>query len=82
MQSLSVVLGERSYQIHIGSGLLDDARLYAPHVKGTGVAVITNPVVAPLYLDRVQGALARAGAQSFPSFDRGRRAGEKLGRAR
>jgi len=66
MQSLSVVLGERSYQIHIGAGLLDDARLYAPHVKGRRVAVITNPVVAPRYLDRVQGALAMAGAQSFP----------------
>jgi 3-dehydroquinate synthase len=66
MQSLNVVLGERSYQIHIGTGLLDDARLYAPHVKGRSVAVITNPVVAPHYLDRVQSALARAGAQSFP----------------
>jgi len=63
MQPLFVGLGERSYPIHVGAGLLDDARLYAPHVNGKRAAVVTNRVVAPHYLDRVQGALAQAGAQ-------------------
>lgn len=63
MQAVSVALAERTYQIHIGSGLLDDARLYAPHVAGKRVAVVTNGVVAPLYLDRLQRALTQAGAQ-------------------
>jgi 3-dehydroquinate synthase len=63
VQVVSVALPERSYPIHIGSNLLGDARLYAPHVKGKRVAVVSNDVVAPLYLDRVQQALAQAGAQ-------------------
>ena len=66
MQSLSVALGERTYPIHIGAGLLGDAGLYAPYVKGRRVAIVTNPVVATLYLPRVQEALVRAGAQAVP----------------
>jgi 3-dehydroquinate synthase len=66
MQTLSVALGQRSYPIHIGAGLLGDARLYAPYVKGRRVAVVTNPVVAPLHLERVQRALEEAGARAVP----------------
>jgi 3-dehydroquinate synthase len=66
MQSLRVALGDRSYPIHIGSGLLADERLYAPHVAGKRVAVVSNPVVAPLYLGMVQQALARARAHPVP----------------
>jgi 3-dehydroquinate synthase len=67
MQTLSVSLGARSYPIHIGAGLLGDAALFSPHVGGRRIAVVTNGVVAPLYLDRVQQALAAAGApQSVP----------------
>jgi 3-dehydroquinate synthase len=62
MQTLRVALGDRSYPIHIGSGLLANERLYVPFVAGKQVAVVSNPVVAPLYLGTVQQALARAGA--------------------
>ena len=65
MESLGVALGERSYSIHIGSGILDDAALYAPYV-GPKAAVVTNQVVAPLYLARVRAALESAGAQVVP----------------
>lgn len=65
MQVVSVALAERSYPIHIGSNLLADARLYAPHVRGGRVAVVSNAVVAPLYLERVRQALSQAGAQSI-----------------
>ncbi|HUN70280.1 MAG TPA: 3-dehydroquinate synthase [Burkholderiales bacterium] len=61
MQSLSVTLGERAYPIHIGAGLLDDARLYAPHAGSATVAVVSNAVVARLYLERVTRALEQAG---------------------
>jgi 3-dehydroquinate synthase len=63
METLRVALGARAYPIHIGAGVLDDAALYRPHLSGGRVAVITNPVVAPLYLARVQAALARGGAE-------------------
>ncbi len=59
---LRVELGERSYPIHIGAGLIDEAAIYAPHVKGRTVAIVSNDVVAPLYAGRVEAALARSGA--------------------
>ena len=62
MQSLRVELGSRSYPIHIGSGLLGQDGLYAPHLR-RGAAIVTNDVVAPLYLARVRRALEAAGAQ-------------------
>src|SRR5262245_40718620 len=66
MQVVRVDLPERSYPIHIGSKLLDEASLYAPYVARKRAAVISNAVVAKLYLDPVQKALARAGAESVP----------------
>jgi len=66
MQPLRVTLGDRSYPIHIGAGLLDDVKMYAPYVASRSAVVITNPVVAPLYLERTQRALERAGAQVAP----------------
>ncbi|MDA8107574.1 MAG: 3-dehydroquinate synthase [Betaproteobacteria bacterium] len=65
MQSLRVALGNRSYPIHIGAGLIDQPALYAPHLGSGKVAVVTNEVVAPLYLARVRAALAAAGAESI-----------------
>ena len=59
---LRVALGERSYPIHIGSGLLDQEALYAPHVAGRTAAIVTNGTVGPLYAARVEAALVRAGA--------------------
>ena len=63
MQTLRVALGDRAYPVHVGAGLIDREELYAPHVASRRVAVVTNPVVAPLYLDRVVAALRRAGAE-------------------
>jgi len=58
---LNVDLGERSYPISIGAGLLADPALLAQHVAGRKVAVITNTTVAPLYLERVAAPLRAAG---------------------
>ena len=60
---LNVELGERSYPIHIGPGLLDDGALLARHVAGSKVAIVTNTTVAPLYLARVEQGLRAAGKQ-------------------
>lgn len=62
MQTLSVRLGDRAYPIHIGAPVLDQAALYRPHVAGRRVAVVSNPCVAPLYLERVTQAATQAGA--------------------
>ena len=63
MESLSVALGSRSYAIHIGAGIIERAEFYAPHVRGAAT-VITNDVLAPLYVERVRRALEAAGART------------------
>jgi len=62
MESLSVALGSRSYPIHIGAGLIDQRALYAPYLRGAA-AVVSNAVVAPIYLARVRAALEASGAR-------------------
>lgn len=57
MQTLKVDLGERSYPIYIGEGLLDQAELLAPHIRGRQVAIVSNETVAPLYLERLSKTL-------------------------
>lgn len=64
MENLRVALGERSYPIHIGTGLIDRAELYRPHLAGGSAAIVTNGVVAPLYLSKVAKAIEAAGARS------------------
>jgi len=54
MQTLEVDLGDRSYPIYIGSGLLDNPGLITPHIHGNQVLIVTNETVAPLYLARVE----------------------------
>jgi 3-dehydroquinate synthase len=58
MQTLQVDLGERSYPIHIGEGLLDRLELFSDKIRGRQVAVVTNETVAPLYLDRLTRTLS------------------------
>ncbi|HEX3125111.1 MAG TPA: 3-dehydroquinate synthase, partial [Rhodanobacteraceae bacterium] len=60
--NLTVELGTRSYPIWIGTGLLDDARLWRGALRGRHVLIVSNTVVAPLYLDRVIAALGAADA--------------------
>jgi shikimate kinase/3-dehydroquinate synthase len=59
--TLNVDLGERSYPIAIGPGLLQDADLLLRHVNGRQVAIVTNTTVAPLYLAQVAAPLRAAG---------------------
>src|SRR3990167_7969241 len=59
MKTLDVKLGERSYPITIGSGLLARGELLTRHMVGTGVAMVTNETVAQLYLAKVRAHLGR-----------------------
>ncbi|HEX7643624.1 MAG TPA: 3-dehydroquinate synthase [Burkholderiaceae bacterium] len=60
--TLQVDLGERSYPILIGSGLLADSA-WCSHVPGRRVAIVTNTVVGPLYLEQVSAVLRAAGKE-------------------
>jgi 3-dehydroquinate synthase len=64
MQTVRVALAERAYPIHIGAGLLERADLLVPLLPQRRVALVTNQIVAPLYLDRVALALEAAGIRS------------------
>ncbi|APV49125.1 3-dehydroquinate synthase [Betaproteobacteria bacterium GR16-43] len=64
-EPLRVELGERSYPIHIGAGLLSEPALFAPHLRGGRAVIVTNEVVGPLYAATLERTLAAAGAKSF-----------------
>lgn len=50
MIELTVPLGERSYPIFIGKGLLNQVELLAPFATSRQVLIVTNETIAPLYL--------------------------------
>jgi len=54
MQTVTVDLDDRSYPIFIGANLLENADLLLPHIGNGRVVVVTNEIVAPIYLERVQ----------------------------
>ena len=58
MKTLNVALGERSYPISIGAGIIGSSELYRPHIKGRQVLVVTNETIAPLYMDSLCKALS------------------------
>jgi len=58
MERLRIELGERSYPILVGAGLLDDPGLLGESVAARDVLVVTNTTVAPLYLARLERSLA------------------------
>lgn len=57
MERLVVELGERSYPIEIGAGLLRQPERYRQVIKGQRVMVVTNETVAPLYLETLLAQL-------------------------
>jgi len=64
MRTLRVNLGDRSYPIHIGTGLIARAgELMGQSGIAGKVGIVTNPVVAGLYLGAVEESLRRAGFQ-------------------
>ena len=62
MPMITVPLGERTYPIHIGSGMLDCLGAHVLESLGEiSVAVVTDDNVAPLYLARAVASLENAG---------------------
>ncbi|MEX8519562.1 MAG: 3-dehydroquinate synthase [Leptothrix sp. (in: b-proteobacteria)] len=55
--TVTVSLGERSYDIRIGTALLDDPESWSGLPKASVAAVVTNTTVAPLYAARVVAGL-------------------------
>ncbi len=66
IQTLQVSLAERSYPIHIGSGVLANADLFLPHLRQKKAVVVSNTTVAPLYLDLLRSTLEKGGISVLP----------------
>jgi len=58
MATLNLDLGERSYPIYIESALLSKAELLTSHIRAKRVCIVTNDVVAPLYLQALKDKLS------------------------
>ena len=65
MIQLQVDLGQRSYPILIGPGLLKRPGLLAKHLAGRQAMIVTDRQVAPLHLDALHGALGEVRADLF-----------------
>ena len=63
--NVPVALAERSYDIVIGSGLLDEAGDRIARLRpGAAAAIVTDETVAALHLPRLEQALSSAGIRS------------------
>jgi 3-dehydroquinate synthase len=65
-ETVNVALGARSYDIHIGPGLIQRAgALLAPLARGA-LPVVTDDNLAPLHLERLKAALRLEGLEAKP----------------
>jgi 3-dehydroquinate synthase len=65
-------LGDRSYPILVGAGLLGDSGVVSGAIEARDVLIVSNGTVAPLYLDRLTASLAgrRLGSVLLPDGER------------
>jgi 3-dehydroquinate synthase len=63
--SLTVELGDRSYPIVIGRGLLGGDFDLGEHLRGDDCLVVTNKTVQPLYLDKLHANLESRNVSSI-----------------
>ena len=62
---LNVDLGDRSYPIYIGRGLLQKGEELRRHVKSKKALIVTNTKVGPLYSETIKRNLEATGVQVF-----------------
>jgi 3-dehydroquinate synthase len=69
-EHVAIDLGDRSYEIRIGAGLLGRADTFAGLPRASQALIVTNTTVAPLYAEALQSALAshhrRVGLLALP----------------
>lgn len=58
---VDVDLGDRSYPIYIGQGMLEDGALIRKHITSKKALIVTNTKVGPLYSSQVRRALEKDG---------------------
>jgi len=67
VEQIKVALGERSYDITLGAGILDTIGPLCRELGLSGTAaVVTNTTIAPLFYDRVRASMEAAGYRVCP----------------
>ena len=64
LRTITVALGERSYPIHIGTGLLAESGVLLGALPSPRAVVVTNPTVAEFHLEALRKALSAAAIHS------------------
>lgn len=64
-ERVDIALGERSYPILIGPGLLRDGAMLRENIKAGDLLIVTNETVAPLYLQALTDSLQGKRVQSM-----------------
>ncbi len=57
-QTVHIDLGDRSYPILVGTGLLDNPATFARCPEAAQALIVTNETVSPLYAQRLSGAIS------------------------
>ena len=61
-QSLNVDLGDRSYPIYIGEGLLSDQKIFQQAITTKQFLIVSNPTISSLYMSQVLDAFGGLGS--------------------
>lgn len=64
---IDISLGDRSYPILIGPGLLSDSAVLREHISARDLLIVTNATIAPLYLHPFTKALNDSGPRRIAS---------------
>lgn len=65
MKTVKVDLAQRSYTVHIGSGLLSRGHGIFDTTQGSTILIVSNETVAPLYLEALSNCLRENNVQSL-----------------
>ena len=65
MLTVNVDLGDRSYPIYIGTDLLSREDLLSPYLGKGRVVIVSNDVVAPLYMEKARMLFASRGCEQI-----------------
>lgn len=65
MQTLTIPVPSRPYPVYVGQDLLSKTSLWQKHLPEAEVFLVSNDIVAPLYLDQVRSALGDTKCKSL-----------------
>ncbi len=65
MLTVNVDLGDRSYPIFIGEDLLSQKNLLSPYLGEGRVVIVSNDLVAPLYMEQAKGLFSSRNCDEF-----------------